>query len=116
MEEKQYERVNDLPYEDFVRKRIIELRMNMNPKVSEHKMSIELGRGRSYIRNITSEGALPSLSGLFDIIDYLGVTVDEFFAPLRDTDSPYARLCERLRSLDDEALAKVDTFVDWIER
>ena len=116
MEELRYERQQDVPYEEFVRKRITELRMRLDPEVSEHKMSLELGRSGSYLRNISSGKALPSLKEFFNILDYLDVTVDEFFAPLRNTDSPYARLCERLRGLDDEALAKVDTFVDWIER
>ena len=116
MEEIRYERQVDIPYEDFVRKRITELRIRMNPEVSEHKMSLELGRSGSYIRNISSGKALPSLKEFFNMIDYLGVTVDEFFAPLRDADSPYNRLCERLRALDDEGLTKVDTFVNWIDK
>lgn len=94
---KQYERIHDIDYEGFIRRRITELRMQTTPYVSEQKMSRELGQGRSYLHNI-NQGALPSITSFFNIIDYLDVTVDEFFAPLKDMDSAYNRLCERLRS------------------
>lgn len=45
--------------EAYVRERITELRMRKN--VSEHRMSLELGKSGSYIRGITSGTALPSL-------------------------------------------------------
>lgn len=46
-------------YEQFVRSRITELRMANN--VSEHRMSLDLGKSGSYIRSITNGAALPSL-------------------------------------------------------
>ena len=100
-------------YEDFLRSRITELRMQKN--ISEHKMSLDLDRNGSYIRGITSGIALPSVRELFNIIDYFGITPAEFFAPLDDPQTSYARLCERLRSLDEGQLAKIDTFVGWME-
>ena len=45
--------------EDFVRRRITELRLSKN--ISEHKMSLDLDKSGSYIRGITSGAALPSL-------------------------------------------------------
>ena len=42
----------DMPYEDFIRSRITELRMARD--VSEHRMSLELGKSGSYIRGVTS--------------------------------------------------------------
>lgn len=53
----------DMPYEDFIRSRITELRMARD--VSEHRMSLELGKSGSYIRGVTSGAALPSLKELF---------------------------------------------------
>lgn len=97
---------------DFIRTRITELRLKKD--VSEHKMSLELGKSGSYIRGISSGAALPSLSGLFDIIAYLGVTPAEFFAPLDASDTPYCKLCEKLRGLSDADLEKVDNFLNWI--
>lgn len=114
MAETQYERQHDIPYEYFVRTRITELRMRLVPETSEHKMSLELGKSGSYIRNITSCKALPSLKEFFNILDYLDVTVDEFFAPLKDPASPYVQLCERIRGLDAADIEKLNTFLDWL--
>lgn len=101
-------------YSQFVRNRITELRLRKN--VAEHKMSLDLGKSGSYIRGITNGGSLPSLRELFNIIEYFEMTPSEFFSPLEQSDSPYARLCEKLRTLDDSDLEKVSTFVDWMSK
>lgn len=62
--------------EDFVRRRITELRLSKN--ISEHKMSLDLDKSGSYIRGITSGAALPSLKELFKIIAYLDMTLKSF--------------------------------------
>jgi len=61
----------------YIRKRIQELLSQMN--VTEYKMSLDLGKSRAYIQNITSGRALPSLSEFLKICDYLGVEPKEFF-------------------------------------
>ena len=71
--------------EDFVRNRITRLRLSKG--VSEYKMSYDLGHSRSYVNNITSGKALPSLSELFAICDYFGITPKEFFD--EGTANPY---------------------------
>ena len=63
--------------EKFIRERITKLRLNKN--VSEYRMSLDLGHSDSYIRNITSGKALPSMSEFLYICEYLGVTPKEFF-------------------------------------
>ena len=42
------------------------------------------------------------------------MTPAEFFAPLESTDTLYAKLCTRLRSLKEEELEKVLIFIDLI--
>ncbi|NCE99970.1 helix-turn-helix domain-containing protein [Emergencia sp. 1XD21-10] len=64
----------------YIGERITELRLKM--EVSEYQMSYDLGHNKNYIRAITSGRSLPSVTGLFDIIDYFGLTPSEFF----DTD------------------------------
>ena len=103
----------DMPYEDFIRTRITELRMAKD--VSEHRMSLDLGKSGSYIRGVTSGAALPSLRELFNIISYFDMTPAEFFAPLDDANTPYRELCEKLRTMNEEDLEKVSTFIGWIE-
>lgn len=98
--------------EDFVRARITELRLQKD--VSEHKMSLDLDKSGSYIRGISSGVALPSFKELFNIIGYFNMSPSEFFAPLDDKDTPYIKLCEKLRVLDEPTLEKVDTFLSWI--
>ena len=79
-------------------------------------MSLDLDKSGSYVRGITSGAALPSLRELFNIINYFEMTPAEFFAPLENSDTPYHRLCEKLRMLDDDDLEKVDIFISWIEK
>lgn len=104
----------DTQYDDFIRTRITELRILKN--ISEHRMSLDLDKSGSYIRGITSGAALPSLKELFNIIAYFNMTPSEFFAPMEDAETPYHKLCEKLRTLCDDDLEKVSTFVSWIEK
>ena len=46
-------------YENFVRKRITQLRHCLH--VSEHKMSLDLGKSGSYMRSISIGKAMPSM-------------------------------------------------------
>ena len=101
-------------YDEFIRIRITELRIAKN--ISEHKMSLDLDKSGSYIRGITSGAALPSLRELFNIILYFDMTPAEFFAPLDDADTSYRELCEKLRTMNEEELEKVSTFIGWIEK
>ena len=101
-------------YDDFIRRRITELRIAKN--ISEHKMSLDLDKSGSYVRGITSGAALPSLRELFNIISYFDMTPAEFFAPLDDANTLYRKLCEKLRTMNEEDLEKVSTFIGWIEK
>ena len=64
----------------------------------------------------SSGAALPSLRELFNIISYFDMTPAEFFAPLDDANTPYRELCEKLRTMNEEELEKVSTFIGWIEK
>ena len=103
-----------LLYEKFLRDRITELRVRKD--VSEHRMSLDLGRSGSYIRGITNGTALPSLRELFNIINYFGLTPAEFFVGLDDKNSLRVELHEKLLNLDDGDLKKVSTFIDWNQK
>lgn len=72
-------------YEAFVRNRITELREQKG--VSEHRMSLELGKSGSYIRSITNGISMPSLRELLNIMEYFDLTPTLFFAPMDDPDS-----------------------------
>lgn len=106
--------MEETQYVDFVRSRITQLRLQRN--ISEHKMSLDLDKSGSYIRSITNGTALPSLKELFHIITYFDMTPVEFFEPLGTSDTPYCKLCERLRCLGEGDLQKVGTFLDLIAK
>lgn len=64
-------------YDDFVRERITQLRLQKG--ISEYRMSYDLGHSRGYINNISSGKSLPSMSEVFTICEYFGITPIEFF-------------------------------------
>lgn len=57
--------------------RLAKLRGEKN--VSARDMSLSMGQNPGYISNIESGKSMPSLSGMFYICDYLGVTPKDFF-------------------------------------
>lgn len=61
----------------FIRERITELRMEKG--VSEYQMSYDLGQNKNYIGTIVSGRSMPSVSGLFDIMEYFDMTPAQFF-------------------------------------
>ena len=47
--------------------------------VSARDMSLSIGQNPGYINNIESGKSMPSLSGIFYICEYLGITPSDFF-------------------------------------
>lgn len=97
--------------ERFIAERITELRLRKN--ISEYRMSLELGQSRSYVQGITSGKAYPSIKQLFNICDYFGVTLAEFFD--EETDDPQRMhtvltLAKRLNTKD------LDRIIDLMGR
>lgn len=79
--------------EKFIRERITKLRLNKD--VSEYRMSLDLGHSDSYIRNITSGKALPSMSEFLYICEYFNISPKEFF----DQESKNPELINELVSI-----------------
>ena len=57
--------------------RLARLRTEMG--LSAREMSLRMGQNPGYINNIESGKSTPSLSGIFYICEFLGVTPSEFF-------------------------------------
>ena len=91
-----------MQYEKFIRERITKLRLNKN--VSEYRMSLDLGHSDSYIRNITSGKALPSMSEFLYICEYFNVTPKEFFDESIDNPALINELVSLSNSLSNEDL------------
>lgn len=98
-------------YEAFIRNRITQLRQIAG--VSEHKMSIDLGKSGGYIRAISAGVALPSMHEFLRICEYLNVTPEQFFTGA-DAETPQTVIVNRLRNLSEEDLQKVQMLLDWI--
>ncbi len=97
--------------EEFVRKRITQLRIQKN--ISEYKMSYDLGHSKGYIQGISSGRALPSMSEFLYICEYLGVSPKQFFD--EDTENP--EIIERiLSSLQKLNNADLERIADLAER
>ncbi len=99
-------------YEAYLRERITELRSRKG--ISEHRMSLELGKSGSYIRSITSGATMPSMKELFNIMAYFEISPSEFFSGLQGKNTLRAELEEKLRELSDADLEKVSLFIEWI--
>lgn len=77
----------------YIRERISSLRTKK--RISEYKMSLDLGHSKSYMQSISSGKSLPSLTEFLYICDYLGVSPKEFF----DTDVEEPLLIKKLVTL-----------------
>ena len=89
-------------YEEFVRNRITQLRIQKG--VSEYQMSYDLGHSRGYIYNISSGKSLPPLKEFFAICEYFGVTPLEFFDDKTRHPELIQKALEGLKQLDDSDL------------
>lgn len=86
--------------EKFIGERITQLRQDYH--VSEYQMSLELGQSKSYVQSITSGKSLPSVKQLFNIADYFGISLAEFFHESRDESLVFLNAVNELRRLSDE--------------
>ena len=82
--------------EKFISERITELRLKKD--VSEYQMSLDLGKNKSYIQNISSGRSLPSMSQFYEICRYFEITPQEFFDE---------RLHELLKQLDEDDMLAI---------
>jgi len=89
-------------YDEFVRERITQLRLQKG--VSEYKMSYDLGHSRGYINNISSGKSLPSMAEFFAICEYFGITPIEFFNGAVQNPKVFNQTIEKLEQLDEEDL------------
>ena len=89
--------------------RLAKLRTKKN--VSAREMSLAIGQNPGYINHIETGQGAPSLSGLFYICDYLGITPSEFFD--NDTENPAQlhALVELLKQLNDDQLTVIENLI-----
>lgn len=80
-------------------------RLREQKGVSARDMSLSMGQNPGYINNIETGKSMPSLTGIFYICEFLGITPQEFF----DTDSrnpaDLQALLSAAKGLDHEQLS-----------
>ena len=103
-----------LQYEKFVCDRITELREKRG--ISEHRLSLELGKSGSYIRSITSGATMPSVKELFNIILQFEMSPADFFVGTEGKDTLRTIVTKQLHELSDDELEKVSQFIGWIQK
>ena len=79
--------------------------------VSARDMSLSIGQNPGYINNIETGKSMPSLTGIFYICDYLGITPAEFFDIGVDNPARLKELIGYLKRLDNEQLENVTAIV-----
>lgn len=72
--------------------------------VSARDMSLSMGQNPGYINNIESGKSMPSLSGIFFICEYLGITPKDFFDEDSGNPSKAKELFEIAKTLNNEQL------------
>lgn len=72
--------------------------------VSARDMSLSMGQNPGYINNIESGKSMPSLSGIFYICEYLGITPNEFFDIETVSPTKVDKLCSAAKGLNSEQL------------
>ena len=89
--------------------RLATLRTKKN--VSAREMSLSIGQNQGYINHIESGQGTPSLSGVFYICEYLGVTPSQFFDFDLKNPEKLNKINEYLKKLNDEQLNALEMFL-----
>lgn len=89
--------------------RLAMLRTKKN--VSAREMSLAIGQNQGYINHIETGQGTPSLSGIFYICEYLGVTPSEFFDMDNLNPAKLNNINKYLKKFDDEQLDIIEKLV-----
>ena len=84
--------------------------------VSARDMSLSMGQNPGYINNIESGKSMPSLTGIFYICDYLGVSVSEFFDLNTKNPTKLNGIISDLKKLDDQQLESIANLVKGLTK
>ncbi len=89
--------------------RLAKLRTKKN--VSAREMSLSIGQNQGYINHIESGQGMPSLSGIFYICEYLGITPSQFFDFDLKNPEKLNKINEYLKKLNDKQLNALEMFL-----
>ncbi len=84
--------------------------------VSARDMSLSIGQNPGYINNIESGKSMPSLTGIFYICEYLGITPSDFFDMEVQNPTKLLDTVRDLKKLNDRQLEAVSRIIKEIIR
>lgn len=83
---------------NYIAKKISTLRIAKN--LSARQLSFDLGQSADYINQIETCRAFPSITSLFNICEYFGITIGEFFNEEIAYPLEYKEIIKELNKLD----------------
>ena len=89
-------------------------RLRTKKGVSARDMSLSIGQNPSYINNIETGKAMPSMSAFFFICDYLGITPKEFFDTDAEQPEELRKLTKNLKRLDRRQFNNIAEIVEGL--
>lgn len=81
---------------------------------SAREMSLALGQNPSYINNIESGKALPSMSNFFYICEYLDVSPEQYFAFQTEEPQELEKINNNLRQLSSRQILNISEIIQDI--
>ena len=91
-------------------------RLREKKGVSARDMSLSIGQNPGYINNIETGKSMPSLTGIFYICEYLGVTPSEFFDLESTNPSKIDAIVQDMKHLDDAQLDTIAALVKGLRK
>lgn len=90
-------------------------RLREEKGVSARDMSLSMGQNPGYINNIESGKSMPSLTGIFYICEYLGITPKDFFDVDNNDPAKIREIAEASKGLTSEQLNHVIAIINDIK-
>lgn len=91
-------------------------RLRTEKGLSAREMSLQMGQNPGYINNIETGKSTPSLSGIFYICEFLGVTPSEFFDLGTDNPGKINDIVNDLKHLDSAQLDVIAALAKSMQR
>lgn len=91
-------------------------RLREKKGVSARDMSLSIGQNPGYINNIETGKSMPSLTGIFYICEYLGVTPSEFFDLESTNPGKIDAIVQDMKHLDDAQLDAIAALVKGLRK
>ena len=91
-------------------------RLREKKGVSVRDMSLSIGQNPGYINNIETGKSMPSLTGIFYICEYLGVTPSEFFDLESTNPGKIDAIVQDMKHLDDAQLDTIAALVKGLRK